>query len=130
MDLVFIKKKLNSILLLSWFDFFYILLWSIFVGLLLFVGNLLNILLLGELVWIMLYLLSSLSSISCDSIYLLGTTFFLLGLATGETAIALSVFILKISIYGNLKNSVNLDSNSFFSFRDKNINTLNSKLNR
>lgn len=90
--------------------------------------NLLNLLLLGELLWVLIYTYSSIISVYYDSIFTFLVALYILGLATGETTIGLSLIILKLSISGSTNTVDNINKKNYFLFRKKYVNNINSKL--
>jgi hypothetical protein len=53
---------------------------------------------------------------------------FLLGIATCETAIGLSLLILRMSIFGSINNYDTINNQNYFLYKNKNINIINSKI--
>nr|QIB71970.1 NADH dehydrogenase subunit 4L [Gruberia lanceolata] len=115
-------------MLISWVDFLLLLFWVIFIGFFTFSSSLLNLLLLGELLWIMIYSYASVISVYYDSIFAFLIAIYILGLATGETTIGLSLIILKLSIFGSINTTDSVNKKNYFLFRKKYINNINSRL--
>ena len=115
-------------MIITWCDFFLLILWLFFFSFIIVINNLLNLLIFSELIWICLYLYSSLLSTSLNSMFLFIVGLFLLGIATCETAIGLTLIILKTSIFGSINNFDSLNYQNYFLYKNKNISLINSKI--
>lgn len=83
---------------------------------------------LSELVWILLFLNIIVVSTFYDSFFLFLVGLFVLGLAACETAVGLSLLILKSSIFGTVTNFDNLNYNNYFIYKNKNVSLIFSKI--
>lgn len=91
-------------------------------------NNLLNLLIFSELIWICLYIYSSIISINHNSMFIFLLGLFLLGIATCETAVGLALLILRMSIFGSINNYDLVHNQNYFFYKNKNINIINSKI--
>lgn len=53
---------------------------------------------------------------------------FLLGIATCETAVGLSLLMLRMSIFGSINNNDTINKKNYFIYKNKNISLVNSKI--
>lgn len=94
--------------MLTWLSFINLSFWIVFFSFVLVNSNLYSLVLLSEIIWIILYLLSAIVGSIIDEINCFGLTFLLLGLASIELSIGLLILI----IIRRLKLSINLNKNS------------------
>lgn len=113
----------------AWLDFIVMLLLVVVVSLIFSSTNILNILILGEMIWILTYIYASMLSISYDSIFIFVAGVYILVLATGETTIGISILILRMSLFGTISINNTLSSKNHFYFRRKFNTLVNSKVN-
>lgn len=71
---------------------------------------------------------ASLISVSYNSIFIFIVGLFLLGIATCETAIGLSILILRMSIFGSINSYDTLNNQNYYLYKNKTINIINSKI--
>jgi len=91
-------------------------------------NNILNILILGELIWVLSYIYASMLSVSYDSLFFFVTAVYILILATGETTIGISLLILRMSLFGTINLNNSLKTKNHFFFRRKFNTLINSKI--
>lgn len=92
-------------------------------------NNMLNLLIFSELIWVCLYMYSSIIATIYNSMFIFIIGLFLLGIATCETAVGLSLLILRMSIYGSINNYDVINNKNYFLYKNKNISLINSKIN-
>ena len=91
-------------------------------------NNILNILVLGELIWVLSYIYASMLSVSYDSIFIFVSGVYILILATGETTVGISLLILRMNIFGTINLNNTLKTKNHFFFRRKFTTLINSKI--
>lgn len=101
--------------------------WGIVFGLMCSYTNLYNILILGEIIWVLLYLYGSFLSSLYDSLFIFVISVYLLSLATGETVIGLALLILRMSVFGSINNYDILSTQNYLFYRNTKINLISSK---
>lgn len=72
---------------------------------------------------------SSIIATIYNSMFIFIIGLFLLGIATCETAVGLSLLILRMSIYGSINNYDVINNKNYFLYKNKNISLINSKIN-
>lgn len=100
-DLTFHLTKLSF----TWLDFFLFFLWLNFISFFILNSNLLNLLIVCELFWVILYIYFSILSVYLNSMIIFLTGIYILCIATSETTIGLSLLILKSNIFGSINNN-------------------------
>jgi NADH:ubiquinone oxidoreductase subunit K len=112
----------------AWLDFVVLLLLVVIISLTFSSNNILNILVLGELIWILTYIYASMLSVSYDSIFIFVSGVYILILATGETTIGISILILRMNLFGTISINDTLKTKNNFYFRRKFNTLINSKI--
>ena len=90
----------------TWINFFNVIFWITLVGFLVNLENFFKILLYSELTWISLYCYTTLTGSINNDLTLLGTSFYVLGLA----GIEFSIGILMVILFKNLNKSISFDN--------------------
>ena len=93
-------------------------------------NNLLNILILSELIWVILYVYATVLSTVYDSIFIFLVGLFLLGVATCESAVGLALLILRMGIFGSVTNYDVGNANNYFIYKNKKLSFINSKIKK
>jgi NADH:ubiquinone oxidoreductase subunit K len=93
--------------MLTWLSFINLFFWLTLLSFILINPNLYNLILLSEIIWIILYLISAIVGSIVDEISCFGLTFLLLGLASIELSIGLLILI----TIRRLGSSINLNRN-------------------
>lgn len=112
----------------AWLDFIVLMLLVVIISLTFSSNNILNILVMGELTWILTYIYASMLSVSYDSIFIFVSGVYILILATGETTIGISILILRMNIFGTISMNDALKTKNNFYFRKKFNTLINSKV--
>lgn len=104
--------------MINWINFFILFFWLILGGILINSTNFLNTMLIAELVWITLYVLSILIGVTNDDLILFSLSFFILALASLEFCIGFLLVILfryffKTIDFGDVNKKNNNLKNNF-----------------
>lgn len=127
-DVVVLKLECVCIVFLSWIDLTVFLLWAVFAALLLSHTSLYNLLILGEMLWVSLYVYSSLLSSLYDSLFFFIIAVYMLAIATGETVVGLSLLIVRMSVFGSIHNYDNYSAKNSYFYRKNKINLISSRI--
>lgn len=114
----------------SWFDFLFIILFINLSSFVFLYTTFLNILIICELFWIIIYIYFSILSIQFNSIIIFLTGIYILCIATSETTIGLSILVLKWNLFGSINNFNILNVKNLNLFNKTKINLINSKINK
>jgi NADH:ubiquinone oxidoreductase subunit K len=115
-------------MIINWCNFFLIILWVSLFSFILTLNNLLNLLILSELIWITLYVYSSILATIYNSMFIFLIGLFLLGIATCESAIGLTLLILRMAIFNSINEYDVLNNQNNFLYKNKHILVINSKI--
>jgi NADH:ubiquinone oxidoreductase subunit K len=94
--------------MLNWLVFFNASFWLCFFGFLIIPTNFFSLILLSELIWILLYVLSAIVGTIIDDLTCFSITFFILGFASIELCFGLLLLV----VIKQLKLSINLSQNN------------------
>lgn len=114
----------------SWFDFLLIILLLNLSSFIFLYTTFLNVLIICELFWIIIYIYLSVLSIQFNSIIIFLTAIYILCIATSETTIGLSILMLKLNIFGSVNNFNLLNIKNINVFNKLKVNLINAKLNK
>lgn len=87
----------------TWADFFILLLSFTFIMFILNSTNILNLLLIGEIFWIIVFFFGTNLAVAYDALFVFLLSLFILVLATIETSVGLSLLIFKNSTFKSIK---------------------------
>lgn len=126
MGLTFRLTKMSFV----WLDFFFFSLWINLISFLILNSSLLNLLIVCELFWVILYIYFSILSVYLNSMIIFLTGIYILCIATSETTIGLSLLILKSNIFGSINNINLLNLGTLNNLNRMKVNLINSKVKK
>lgn len=101
-------------------------LFGAFISMMFSISNIFNLLLVTELIWICIYVYSSLLSSYYDSLFIYLFALYLLGISTGESSLGLSLLMLKLAISGSFNLNDNLSIKNSYVSAKRLDNVINS----